>query len=614
MNLSLPEWLDWLPFARGEPVELPPRRLGMPLELPARQSYNRRAQQQKMTPPPDGWRELNDHPITLLREVERYLKRLNGERVALKRRLAWVEHCLQYACPAIRKIYSEHYKGEALPESHDRREGLMAAIGTCAQFATGYKHILKHDYELADQRYVRARERVQHCALRALEFVRMEQRLRALRYQKLPAVTWLDCNRIFFALLQIEDLNRPQEGLSCMQLQWERKSTELERRAAPVTSVRQVYVAIQVYGLLDTNTISSPKMHVADVQLGKVLPELKVAEDGGGALATGQVIIYHNQDRPPFFERQDEKAQAALAKERELLLAKEQDCSHLMAPIAVRIGLTPLEESLLEEHRQLLAHFEHSDEEGRPVVMDPNELSVLLTVDVMCDKLHLKRRREKREYAVGQKILFVYNGFMSAYKLLMDAVAGDDADMRAQLADENQLRDALAGRSALIASDEESSTVSQWFVMDMSDGGVHIKTRESQFTTSLFIGQLVAYSFTREELQEPAVGYVCRMARNAQGDMEVTLRTLAKGAKATAVQSSFLSQNDMALPGIITLQDGGPGGLVLHQSHRLAHGTPVTLGGEGEQRTMIIADTLELQREFVFYSLLAGESSAAATA
>ena len=178
-----------------------------------------------------------------------------------------------------------------------------------------------------------------------------------------------------------------------------------------------------------------------------------------------------------------------------------------MAPIAVRIGLTPLEESLLEEHRQLLAHFEHSDEEGRPVVMDPNELSVLLTVDVMCDKLHLKRRREKREYAVGQKILFVYNGFMSAYKLLMDAVAGDDADMRAQLADENQLRDALAGRSALIASDEESSTVSQWFVMDMSDGGVHIKTRESQFTTSLFIGQLVAYSFTREELQEPAVRF-----------------------------------------------------------------------------------------------------------
>jgi hypothetical protein len=614
MNLSLPEWLDWLPLPRGEPVELAPRRLGMPLDLPSLQTHSRRGQQQqKIAPPPESWRDLNDHPINLLREVERYLKRLNSERVALKKRLAWVEHCLQYACPAIRKVYSEHYKGEALPESHDRREGLVAAINTCAQLAAGYKHILKHDYELADQRYVRVRDRVQRCALRVLEFIRMEQRLRALRYQKLPPVAWLDCNRIFFALAQCEDLDQPQEGLTCMQLQSERKSPDPERRAAPVASIRQVYAAIQVYGLLDTNTLSSPKMHVADAQLCKVLPELKVTTDAGGTLATGQVIVYHNQDRPPFFERQDEKAQAALAKERELLLAKEQDCSHLMAPIAVRINLTPLEEALVEEHRQLLARFDHSDEEGRPGVMDPGDLSLLLTVDAMCDKLHLKRRREQRDYAVGRKVMYVYNGFMSAYKLLMDAVAEDD-DSRAQLADENQLRDALAGRSALIASDEDSNIAGQWFVMDISEGGVHIKTRESQFTTSLFIGQLVAYSFSREELREPAVGYICRLSRNAQGDMEVTLRSLAKRAKATAVQSSFLSQNDMALPGILTLKDDGPEGLILHQSHRLTQGTPVTVGGEGEQRTLIIADTLDIQREFVFYSLLAGETSTVTTA
>jgi len=614
MNLSIPEWLDWLPLPWAEPVDIAPRRLGLPLELPSLQTHSRRGQQQKIAPPPESWRELNDHPINLLREVDRYLKRLNSERVALNKRLAWADRCLQYACPAIRKIYSEHYKGEALPESHDRREGLVAAINACSQLAAGYKHILKHDYELADHRYVRVRERVQRCAMRVLEFIRMEQRLRALRYQKLPATTWLDCNRIFFALSQCEDLDQPQEGLTCMQLQSERKSPDLERRASPVTSIRQVYAAIQVYGLLDTNTLSSPKMHVADVQLCKVLPELKVVQDAGGTLATGQVIVYHNQDRPPFFERQDEKAQAALVKERELLLAKEQDCSHLMAPIAVRINLTPLEESLLEEHRQLLARFDHSDEEGRPGVMDPSDLSLLLTVDVMCDKLRLKRRQEQREYVVGRKILYVYNGFMSAYKLLMDAVAEDNEDSRAQLADENQLRDALAGRSALIASDEDSNTAGQWFVMDISEGGVHIKTRESQFTTSLFIGQLVAFSFTREELREPAVGYICRLSRNPQGDMEVTLRTLAKRAKATAVQSHFLSQNDMALPGILTLKDDGSGGLVLHQSHRLAQGTPVTLGGEGERRTLIIADTLELQREFVFYSLLAGDASAAPTA
>jgi hypothetical protein len=610
----LPQWLDWLPFTRGEVVELPPRRLGMPLEVPALQTRSRRGQQgQKVAPPPDTWRELNDHPINLLREVERYLKRLNSERLSLPKRLAWVEHCLTYACPAMRKVYSEHYKGEALPESHDRREGLTAAINACAQLATGYKHILRHDYDLPDQRYARVRGRVQRCALLVLELIRMEQRLRALRYLKLPTATWLETNRIFFALSQCEDLEQLQEGLACLHLHLDRKPADLERRPPPTTSIRQSYVAIQVYGLMDTNTLASREMHLIDAQLGKVVAEMKVSEDAGGALATGQVIVYHNQDRPPFFERQDQKAEAALVRERELLLEKEQDCSHLMRPIAVRVSLTPLEEVLVEEHRHLLARFEHYDEDGRPVVMDQADLARLLAVDVMCDKLHLKRRREQRDYVVGQKILFVYNGFMSAYKLLVDAVT-EDEDLREQRADENQLRDALAGRSAIIATDEESVTAGQWFVMDVSDGGVHIKTRESQFITSLFIGQLVAYSFSREELLEPAVGYICRLSRNGQGDMEITLRTLAKRTRATAVQSDFLSQNDMALPGILALKDDGFAGLILHQSHRLTQGTLVKVGSEGERQSMLIDETLEVQREFVFYGLIPAKESAAQSA
>jgi hypothetical protein len=155
--------------------------------------------------------------------------------------------------------------------------------------------------------------------------------------------------------------------------------------------------------------------------------------------------------------------------------------------------------------------------------------------------------------------------------------------------------------------DEETITMGQWFVMDVSQGGVQIKTRESQFTTPLFIGQLVAFAFTREALTHPTIGYVLRLSRDGAGNIEVTLRILATEVRATAVQSAFLSQNEMALPGMIlsggNAKNPSEKWLVIHQSHRLAQGMPIKLGVEGQQKASLVDDVLERQREFVLYSL-----------
>jgi hypothetical protein len=243
-------------------------------------------------------------------------------------------------------------------------------------------------------------------------------------------------------------------------------------------------------------------------------------------------------------------------------------------------------------------------------VGDQMDLARLVVVDDMCDKLKIKTRQDKRVNVVGQRILYVYNGFMSVYRLLLEAL--EEEDEAAELAQENWLRDALAGRSSLVAMDEETITMGQWFVMDVSQGGVHIKTRESQFTTPLFIGQLVAFAFTREDLIHPTIGYVLRLSRDGAGNIEVTLRVLARDARATAVQSVFLSQNEMALPGMI-LSGVDPENpmekrLVIHQSHRLAQGMPIKLGVEGQQKASLVDDVLEMQREFVLYSLHADDT------
>lgn len=632
MAFDWSQWLSWLPLADTKGEVIAPRVIELKLDVPNLLTRSRRAssKQNKLAEPPESWRELNSHPVELLREVDRYLQRVNTERISANKRMDWVELALQYACPAIRKIYSEYYKSEALPEPHDRREGLVAAIRVCGQLATGYKRQLNQDFALPDARYARVRERVRRSALRVLELIRMEQRLRAMRYQKLPAKVWRDCNRLFFAVSQCEDVDTEYQALNCLQVSLDRKANDMERRAPIMVSMNVVYLSIQINGLLDSNTISSRKLHVVDAQVASVINSITIIPDHGKPLGRGKILIYHAQDCPAYFTRQDEKQRKQ--QRQQLRIRADRAVDEAPSPeqlIAIIVDVAPLDVVLMAEHQKLLARFESfavaEGSDGEQVtVTDQEDLANLLTIDAMCDGLHLKERKEQREYAIGHKVLYVYNGFMSVYKLLVD-MAAQDVEVPAELKERHDLRDALAGRSALIASDLEATESGQWFVVDQSAGGVHMKTRESQFTTALFIGQLVGFGFSREELKKPTLGYVVRLNRKLNKEIEVTIRILSHDADATAVQSEFLSKNDMALPAIVLRSrvekragaghaDGKVLQLILHHSHRLSPGTAIQIESGENKQAVEIADLVQLQREFVIYRLNHGGDSEASSA
>ena len=616
------QWWDRLPWMGTKGEAVAPRTLPLKLDVPVIRVRNRR--QQKLEAPPDTWKELNNYPTELLREIDRYLQRVNTERISSAKRLGWTEHALQYACPAIRKIYSEHYKSEALPESHDRREGLVAAIAVCGQLAAAYKRQLNEDFALPDVRFARLRSRIHTHALRVFELIRMEQRLRAMRYQKLPERQWQDCNQLFFVIAQCADVEEMRPALNCLQVLLDGPGSEAERRAPINTSLNLMYLSIQLNGLFDVNSLSCQKLHVVDAQVAGVINSITIIPDHGKSLGRGKLLVYFGQNGPALFKREDEKQrrrQLEWLKSRGELSIAGTPVTDLQLP-ALIIDVAPMDAALMQEHSKLLRRFESEDfHDGQEaegpgdaqglkgqgvkskydMVADKDDLTNLLTIDAMCDSLHLKRRKQEREYIIGQKILYVYNGFMSVYKLLVD-IALDQQVENSELAPDNELRDALAGRSALIAADLEASEFGQWFVVDRSAGGVHIKTRESEFTTALFIGQVVAFAYSREELTQPTLGYVVRLRRNIRKEIEVTIRILANKVVATAVQSDFLRKNDMALPAIIIEDDGGKRRLMLHQSHRLSSGTSVKIELD-RQQAAIISEMQKIQREFVVYSL-----------
>jgi len=558
MPIDLLHWWDRLPYVGTKGEVVAPRVIPLKLDVPTLRVRNRH-KQEKLQPPPDSWKDLNKYSTELLRKIDGYLQRVNTEKMRNSKRMAWVEHALQYACPAMRKIYSEHYKSEALPESHDRREGLMAAISVCSQLAVGYKRQLNEDFALPDARYARVRPRVRHHAVRILELLRMEQRLRAMRYQKLSEKSWQDCHQIFFALSQCEDIDEQRLSLNCLQVLLDSSANESTRRIPAMTSLNLAYLSIQFNGLFNISALLCQKLHMIDAQIANVIDSITIIPDHGKKLGRGKLLIYYGQDCPPYFKRQDEihrKKQLAWLKARgEFCMGEAISAEYKLRAIIVDVA--PLDAMLMKEHQRLLTRFESQDFiEGVKAkgggnkyntVADQDDLANLLTIDAMCDGLQLKQRKEEREYILGQKILYVYNGFMSVYKLLVD-LAIEKKNETPSLTSDNALRDALAGRSALIAADLQDNEFGQWFVVDKSEGGVHIKTRESEFTTALFIGQVVAFAYSREELAKPALGYVVRLRRSISKEIEVTIRILSKTIVATAVQNDFLTQNDMALP------------------------------------------------------------------
>jgi len=624
-------------------VSLPPRRLPLTLDLPLiHQGKRAGARREPLTEPPEDWLTLAPHPIELLRRVDGYLRRLNTERISARKRARWRDQALKHACPALRRIYSDQHKADALPESHDRREGLTAGIRVCSQLATAFKRQLSEDYALPDPRFLRVRDRVRHCGLRALELIRMEQRLRAMRYQRLPALAWRDCNGIYFALAQTEDVDATAPALGCLQLHAEWMPGDLANRAVPTASLRRAYLAIQLFGLMDTNTVSTRELHVVDAQINAVLDQVPLEPDDGGPLQDGRLIVYCNQDRAPYFQRQDEKALANWRRPPADTTDAGADAvddtvaaAPLQAPPARQLDIVPLARRVLGEHAEVLGRFhafcdDETDRNQRGVdgeegagrgaerekmAADKLDLARLLALDAMCEQLRPQRRSAPRETVIGRQVLYVYNGYSSVFKLLTDNLQ-EDEEVLEELAADNELRDTLAGRSALISTSRVSNDEGQWFVLDRSDGGVHIKTRESQFTTGMFIGQLMAFAFSREDLQRPMLGYVMRMCRDREKELEVTVRIVSRQPRPAAVQSEFLSQNDMALPAILLRDE--PGGeatgegdvgpaaapkLLLHHSHRMASGLKVGVESDGESHRYHVGDLMQMQREFVIYRL-----------
>ena len=130
-------------------------------------------------------------PVRLLEEASDVIQILNRVRLSSKQRVEYAVLLASYIYPVVLLWYDKYQKQEnSLPESNERRHALIASIEGIHQLSISYKLLFREFYSAGKKYFNKNRKLTYQYGARSLELIRFEQRLRALRYQKLPKVSW----------------------------------------------------------------------------------------------------------------------------------------------------------------------------------------------------------------------------------------------------------------------------------------------------------------------------------------------------------------------------------------------------------------------------------------
>ena len=488
-------------------------------------------------------------PIRLLEECGKVLQNINRTLIKPKKRSELAELLTSYIYPRVLLWYEKYQAQEnSLPESNERRNGLIASIDVIQQLSVAYKLLFREYYPEDNKKY---NNLAYQYAARSLELIRVEQRLRALRYQKLPKVSWQHCNQIFFSQAHH---NAIDDDYALIGLLGVRKgSDKLRRGGTPESSLRKLYISIQLFGLLDVTTWPTRMFHVPDAYLDLLAGEgLKIVADDGQPLNPGFLLTYYRNDKPPVFKRND----------------------NLSAPV-IKLDYTALYNLLVKDHKeigkqQFLATYDES-KFSRPLV-DIKDVDRVPVIELMIMGLTSRERRQKRHASFDDSGLSVYFGFHEANRLLKDIVAPDQVRVR----EARQFIDTLAMSSALLVDEQHDHKSASWTISNFSTGGLLISTEETDFSNPIQIDMLVVFTMP-DNHQHPILGFVRRLNRPSSKQVEIAIVRLSNYAETAGVQDEG-EVGTLHAKAVILIKDvRGDWNLVVKTSMHYLPGQPLKL-------------------------------------
>lgn len=521
--------------------------------------------------------DLKRFAIRQLQESANIISQLNRSNIKPEKRVDLVKQIVSMVYPVMLRHYLLYQdKIISLPESNERRDAILACIEICTQSAIAYKHQFKDLYTPKPAGYRRAREEIVETGGRILEMTRLEQRFRALRHQKLPPTSWLDINRVFFTLLAHGDAEAPITLFGTIGY-----SQRQARTGKPLqeSNASKLYISIQLFGLVDAPSWSTRLFHAPDAYLDAVENAIVIEPETGKEMTPGCLLTHIDNKGPPLFQREP----------------------HLPEP-RICIEYPNLYNRMVVDYEELakmkfIGRFD-STKLSRPL-LELEQIERFPFLETMLFGLRPRERKQKRHAAFGNESLRIYFGFKEVYHLLMDLAS---KDVR-RIAESRSFLDTLAGFSAGVADDQSSMSRSRWEIANFSTGGLLVITRESSFTVPIQIGSLVAF-IPNKDVKRPLLGYVSRINRPNEQQVEVAIVRLSSHAEDAIVQNEE-DKNNTQGKGVVLFQTlDNKWCLVGRHEYNFITGTPLRLIREDYKRIPArLGNVLLTKQDFVVFEL-----------
>ncbi len=463
--------------------------------------------------------DMRRNPVRMLQEATQILISHNSLILKSEVRLELADKFLGRLYPIFILYVKELTKtNSSLPESKERAAELIACTDVIEQLTMCYKHVFKQDFSIKPSQYKKNRERLYSCGFRVLELIRIGQRFRAWRYQKLPHSEWQDCNQIFFSLVLHNDVTEPHHlmgNIGAYVRTGQPDAAQIRR-----SSVQKLYLSIQFNGILDLTAWPLRLFNMSTAYLETYSQDIKIEADNHLALNPGWLITFIGNSMPPLFQRYEK-----------------------MPMPAIRLNYVDLFKRLMHDHEEL-AKMRFLDSNDSSQLSKPlaelNDADQQPFIELMLLALQKRDRKEKRHAVFEQEHIRVYFGFNNVQRLLRDYFYANSNQKKSVI--NRKLEDDLAGSSASLASDFSNSQSSAWKTENFSAGGLLLTTESTNFTQPIQVGQLVAVVVqaeendtnpkkkrrsrqieTKKEAPLPIVGYVCRLGHQNEKLIEVAV-------------------------------------------------------------------------------------------
>ncbi len=524
--------------------------------------------------------ELTDFPNQLIHDAAVILSDINTVDVSVMDRIE-VAHAIYITVyPVLAKICVP-FNNEMEKPAQDAEQ--LSALANCVviaeQISITYKYAYLEFYSSNPHDYLEMRNNVVELGFRILEMVRLEQRLRAFRYEKLLGSTWLDVNQIFFSLMLHDDIDEKKVLSSEIGTSYIKVDDVIDLKTK--NSIRDLYLSIQLFGVLDVITWPAHLFYFPDSYLAHLDSALRIYDDNGQTLEPGWLITFLLNDGPPEYKRTDS----------------------MTAP-GVRIDFSILHNALVAEHELLakmifLSTIDNS--KLSPPLAKLKDQDKIPVLEMVLMALKRRERHHKRHNVYGSQKLFVNFGFNESYKILSGYAKPENHQDTSMLENIE-----LIQQESIKLSDELSvkvSNSSSWQIINFSSGGLLISHDSVIKSNTLQVGQILSFK-SNDNSNLPLLGYVGRMHRLHDQRVEISIIRMASYAESALVLDQKSSPSDRGNPVILSQDMNERWQIVLLHEYGYISGTPLKLiRSNGLVILLRLGDIWMSKRDFTVFQI-----------